>query len=139
MSDNTTNDITNDPIDHDPIEASGPEESNVRYLLARRDDHERTEIEPAGPVLEGEIVTAQEYNARQKAAAIERYKGYRRDAVTVYRGAKTVVTHQRTKTVVRHTLAYPVAGVGVVWQRWRDAHGGNRYERQMRAAEAGGD
>jgi S-DNA-T family DNA segregation ATPase FtsK/SpoIIIE len=135
MSDNTTNDMTNDPIEV----VGGPEESNVHYLPAHADRMERTEIEPAGPVLEGEIVTAQEYNARQKAAAIERYKGYRQDAVTVYRGAKTVVTHQRTKTVVRHTLAYPVAGVGVVWQRWRDAHGGNRYERQMRAAEAGGD
>jgi DNA segregation ATPase FtsK/SpoIIIE, S-DNA-T family len=134
MSDNTTN---------NPIEPVGSEESNVHYLPARRatghDGIERTAIEPAGPVLEGEIVTAQEYNARQKAAAIERYKGYRRDAVTVYRGAKTVLTHQRTKTVVRHTLAYPVAGAGVVWRRWRDAHGGNRYERQMRAAEAAGD
>lgn len=142
MSDNTTNGTTNNPIE--PV---GSEESNVRYLPARRTDDGAgagagvggTEIEPVGPVLEGEIVTAREYNALQRRAAIERYKGYRRDAVTVYRVARTVVTHQRTKTVVRHTLAYPVAGAGVVWRRWRDAHGAGRYERQMRAAEAAGD
>lgn len=137
MSDNTSNDMTNDPID--AIEAGDPEVSNVRYLPARLSE-DRTAIESTDQVvLEGEIVTAREYNALQRKAAIERYKGYRRDAVTVYRGAKTVVTHQRTKALVRHVVAYPVAGVGVVWTRWRDAHGGNRYERQMRAAEAAGD
>jgi DNA segregation ATPase FtsK/SpoIIIE, S-DNA-T family len=134
MSDYTTNDMTG------PIESGGPEESNVHYLPARRTDQaNRSAIEPAGPVLEGEIITVQEYNARQKAAAIERYKGYRRDAVTVYRGAKTVVTHQRTKAVVRHLFGYPLAGAGIVWRRWQDAHGVGRYERQMRAAEMAGD
>lgn len=133
---------------------AGLEESNVRYLPSRRDTSdtgcdagrgtglvrvERAGVEPAGAVLEGEIVTAREYNELQRRAAIERYRGYRRDVVTVYRGTKAVVTHERTKTVVRHVLAYPVAGCGVVWRRWRDAHGGNRYERQMRAAEAAGD
>ncbi len=92
-------------------------------------------------VLDGELVSDEEYRrlTSQKAQAIERYRGYRRDAVTVYRGARTAVTHQRTKTVVRHALAYPVAGAGVVARRWRDAHGAGRFERQMRAAEAAGD
>ena len=117
------------------------EVSNVRYLPARRADRpdDRTEIEPAGPILEGEIVTAREYNERQKALALARWKGYRQDVVTVYKGARTVVTHQRTKTLARHLLAYPVAGLSVVWRRWRDAHGVGRYERQMRAAEMAGD
>ena len=137
MSDNNTTHDTTSDMTGASIE-SGSEESNVRYLPARLSE-DRTGIEVAGPVLEGEIVTAQEYNARQKAAAIERYKGYRHDAVTAYRVARTVVTHQRTKTVVRHVLAYPVAGTGVVWRRWRDTHGAGRYERQMRAAEAAGD
>lgn len=133
---------------------NGEEVSNVRYLPSRRlepgteievaprteiDPAKRGGIEPAGPILDGEIVTAQEYNARQKAAAIQRWKGYRRDAVTVYKGARIAVTHQRTKTIARHVLAYPVAGAGVVWRRWRDAHGVGRYERQMRAAEMAGD
>jgi S-DNA-T family DNA segregation ATPase FtsK/SpoIIIE len=98
-----------------------------------------TAIETGGEVLEGEIVSAREYHALQKRAAIERYRGYRHDVVTVARVMKTAVTHQRTKTVARHTLGYPVAGAGVVVRRWRDAHGANRYERQMRAAEAAGD
>lgn len=94
-----------------------------------------------GEVIEGELVSDEEYQrlTSQKAQAIERYRGYRRDAVTVYQAARTAVTHQRTKTVVRHGLAYPVAGAGVVVRRWRDAHGAGRFERQMRAAEAAGD
>ncbi len=125
------------------------EVSNVRYLPARRadrpDDRREIEpadqhaIEPAGPILEGEILTAREYNERQKELALARWRGYRQDVVTVARGARTVVTHQRTKTLARHLLAYPVAGLSVVWRRWRDAHGVGRYERQMRAAEAAGD
>ncbi|GAB3462481.1 zonular occludens toxin domain-containing protein [Actinophytocola sediminis] len=137
--------MSNDP-NHPGNSDGDAEVSNVRFLPARRLDRptaievsQSRSVEPADQVLEGEIVTAQEYNARQKAAAIERYKGYRRDAVTVYRGAKTVFTHARTKTAVRHVLAYPVAGAGIVWHRWRDAHGVGRYERQMRAAEAAGD
>lgn len=128
--------------------------SNVRYLPSHRptpgteievaahteiDPAARGGIEPAGEVLEGEIVTAAEYNARQKALAIARWKSYGRDAVTIYNGARTAVTHQRAKTVARHMLAFPVAGAGAVWRRWRDAHGVGRYERQMRAAEMAGD
>jgi S-DNA-T family DNA segregation ATPase FtsK/SpoIIIE len=133
------------PTPVDRTISGGERASNVRYLPAAGDRTalapiESNAIDPADEeVLEGEIVTAREYSAMQRRAAIERYRGYQRDVVTVARVAKTVVTHDRTKTVVRHALAYPVAGVGVVWRRWRDAHGGNRYERQMRAAEAAGD
>ena len=103
------------------------------------------EVEPAPEVLEGEIETEEEYAAwtgrGQLAAlvgadAIERYRG---SVVTVYRGVRMVATHERTKAVFRHGLAYPIAGAGVALRRWRDAHGASRYERQMRAAEAAGD
>ncbi len=56
--------------------------------------------------------------------------------------AKTVVTHDRTKAVAkgvaRHAW-FTLAGVGVVFGRWRDSHGSARYERMLRGAEAAGD
>jgi S-DNA-T family DNA segregation ATPase FtsK/SpoIIIE len=96
---------------------------------------------PQGQVIDAELVTDAEYRrlTSEKTKAVERYRGYRRDVVTVYRGVRGAVIHQRTRTVVRHMLAYPLAGAGVVVRRWRDAHGAGRYERQMRAAEARGD
>lgn len=57
-------------------------------------------------------------------------------------GVRRVVTSPQTKTVAKagaRNLWYPVAGVGVVFRRWRDAHGANRYERMMRQAEACGN
>jgi DNA segregation ATPase FtsK/SpoIIIE, S-DNA-T family len=54
----------------------------------------------------------------------------------------TVATHDRTKTTAKATgrhLWFPIAGAGVAVKRWRDAHGANRYERMMRAAEVAGD
>ncbi|GGM77368.1 cell division protein FtsK [Longimycelium tulufanense] len=97
--------------------------------------------ETTGDVVEGELLTEDEYRrlTSQRAQAVERYRGYAHDAVTVYRGVKTAVTHKRTKTLVRHAVAYPIAGIGVVVRRWRDTHGASRYERQMHAAEAAGD
>jgi S-DNA-T family DNA segregation ATPase FtsK/SpoIIIE len=63
----------------------------------------------------------------------------RRQAVHV---VTTVATHDRTKTTAKATgrhLWFPIAGAGVAVKRWRDAHGANRYERMMRAAEVAGD
>ncbi|SFJ76574.1 DNA segregation ATPase FtsK/SpoIIIE, S-DNA-T family [Amycolatopsis sacchari] len=107
--------------------------ARVHYLPTTRPDPDE------GEVLEGEVLTAAQYNALQRQKAIERYRAYRRDAVTVVRGVKTVVGHDVTKTLARHGLAYPVAGVRVVVKRWRDAHGASRYERMMRAAELEGN
>lgn len=92
-------------------------------------------------VVEAELLTDAQYQAltSQKTQAIERYRGYRRDVTTVYRGVKTAVTHERTKTLVRHLIGYLVAGAGVVAKRWRDTHGAGRYERQMLAAELDGN
>ncbi|WP_216209149.1 zonular occludens toxin domain-containing protein [Amycolatopsis aidingensis] len=124
-------------------EQAGPGElARVHYLPHRPDDDA-----PASPamaeteVVEAELVTEEEYRrlTSQRELAKRRYEGYRRDAVAVGRVVKTAATHQRTKAVLRHTLAYPVAGMGVVARRWREAHGATRYERQMRAAEAAGD
>ncbi|WP_020657265.1 zonular occludens toxin domain-containing protein [Amycolatopsis benzoatilytica] len=94
-----------------------------------------------GEVIEGEIVTDEEYArlTSQKARAIARYRGYGRDVVTVARATRNAVAHERTKTAFRHGVAYPAAGVKVVVTRWRDTHGANRYERMMRAAEAAGE
>lgn len=66
----------------------------------------------------------------------------RRAAVQVFTVSRTVVTHHRTRSAVKLTgrnLWYPVAGIGVVHKRWRDAHGAGRYERMMRQAELTGD
>ena len=98
--------------------------TNVRHLPVKRADD-------AVEVLEGTVLTAQEYAEIQRAKAAARRSGYRRDVVTVYRA----VTHQRT----RQHLKYPLKGAAVVYGRWRDAHGAGRYERQMRAAEVAGD
>jgi DNA segregation ATPase FtsK/SpoIIIE, S-DNA-T family len=96
---------------------------------------------PASEPLEGELVTDEEYRrlTSQKELALERYRGYRRDVIAVYKGVRTAVTHRRTRTVARHVVGYPVAGIGVVSKRWRDARGGNRFERLLHAAEAAGD
>ncbi|MCG3748888.1 hypothetical protein [Amycolatopsis sp. Poz14] len=95
-----------------------------------------------GEVLEAdEVLTAEEYERRksQKEQALARWAGYRNDAVVVVRTAKKVAKHDRTKAAFRHVIVYPTSGVKIVVRRYRDAHGANRYERQMRAAEAAGD
>ncbi|WP_410662785.1 zonular occludens toxin domain-containing protein [Amycolatopsis sp. lyj-84] len=94
-----------------------------------------------GGVIEGEFITEEEYQrlTSQKAQALARYQGYRNDVVTVARVTRDVVKHERTKAAVRHTVWFPLAGVKVTAARWRDTHGANRYERQMRAAEAAGE
>ncbi len=115
----------------------------LRLVPSQTDQHPlvRSDTE----VLDAELVSDEDYQrlASERDKAVERYRGYRHDAITAVRGVRDVVTHPHTKTVVRHTvrhaLAYPVAGAGVVVRRWRDAHGAGRFERQMRAAEAGGD
>jgi S-DNA-T family DNA segregation ATPase FtsK/SpoIIIE len=143
------------PNPHREHPSSGPEVSAVN-TVDRADNvvpfpdtgtvHEHptsgTALEPR--VYEAEILTPEENAAldrrRPGTALVRRPVAH---AARVVRGAYRVATHQRTKTttrvLVRHTLAYPVAGLGVVVKRWRDAHGANRYERQMRAAEAAGD
>ncbi|MBV9013062.1 MAG: cell division protein FtsK [Pseudonocardiales bacterium] len=66
----------------------------------------------------------------------------RRVTVSVITTVRTVSTHPHTrhtaKALARH-LYYLIAGSVVVAKRWRDAHGGNRYERVMRQAELVGD
>jgi S-DNA-T family DNA segregation ATPase FtsK/SpoIIIE len=102
----------------------------------------RLPIVPADTeVLEGEEVSEEEYQrlTSQRERARARYSGYRQDVVVVVDRTRSLVRHHRTKAAFRHTVVYPLAGARVVAGRWRDAHGTNRYERMMRAAEAAGD
>jgi S-DNA-T family DNA segregation ATPase FtsK/SpoIIIE len=110
------------------------ETSNLRYLPVRQ----------AGEVIEGELVTDEEYArlTSQKAKAIERYRGYGQDVVTMARWSRQVATHDRTKTaakaVLRNALYVP-AGAGVLLRRVWEAKTNSRYERIMRSAETAGD
>ncbi|GGM83246.1 cell division protein FtsK [Longimycelium tulufanense] len=120
-------------------ESRASELARVHYLPVPHTSSRTPET--TGDVVEGELLTEDEYRrlTSQRTQAVERYRGYRRDAVTLYRGVKTAVTHERTKTLVRHAVAYPIAGVGVVVRRWRDTHGASRYERMMLHAEMEGN
>ncbi|PRX43838.1 S-DNA-T family DNA segregation ATPase FtsK/SpoIIIE [Prauserella shujinwangii] len=120
-------------------EHTGEELARVHYLPTHDATDSARPVE--AEVVEGELVTDEEYQrlTSQKAQAIARYQGYKHDLVVVGRLTRRVATHERTRAVLRHAVAYPVAGVGVAWRRWRDTHGAGRYERQMRAAEAAGD
>ncbi|WP_326568036.1 zonular occludens toxin domain-containing protein [Amycolatopsis rhabdoformis] len=118
-------------MDTDNTTPAAGELATVHHLPTRTDEG----IEP------DEVLTEQEFQARmtEKALAQARWAAYRNDVVVAARTAKRVVKHDRTKTAFRHGVAYPTAGAKIVVRRWRDAHGANRYERQMRAAEAAGD
>jgi S-DNA-T family DNA segregation ATPase FtsK/SpoIIIE len=111
-----------------------------RLPVQRTDDHP----EQSGEVLEGDLVSDEEYRAltSQKAKAIARYQGYKNDVVTAVRISKKVATHEHTKTtgkaVLRHALYVP-AGAASVGRRLWDAKSSSLYERQKRAAEAAGD
>ncbi|GAB3580324.1 cell division protein FtsK [Amycolatopsis endophytica] len=115
--------------------------ARVHYLPTTR--AEAAPVEADTEVIEGEIVTDAEYRARQKALAIERYRGYRRDLVTVGRASRAAFASDRGKAfwkaTGRHLFGYPIAGAGVVAKRWRDTHGATRYERQMQLAEMEGN
>ncbi|WP_052373136.1 hypothetical protein [Amycolatopsis taiwanensis] len=114
--------------------------AEVRHLPVRRPDSSPTPLDTE--VVQAELVSDEDWDEIQRRKQAIRYEGYRQTPIVLYRAARTVATHDRTKTagraLVRHTC-YTAAGVGVVVKRWRDAHGANRYERQMRAAEAAGD
>ncbi|SFJ91216.1 DNA segregation ATPase FtsK/SpoIIIE, S-DNA-T family [Amycolatopsis sacchari] len=95
-------------------------------------------------VIEGELISDEEYAllTSQKAQALERYRGYRRDAVTVYKGVRYAATHDYTKTagktLMRHG-SYVLGGAGVLAKRVWEAKTNSRYERLLRAAEVQGD
>ncbi|MTD57812.1 FtsK/SpoIIIE domain-containing protein [Amycolatopsis pithecellobii] len=115
-----------------------------------RDELARVHYLPTSPaeadteVIEGELVTDEEYAllTSQKAKALERYRGYRRDALTVYKTVRVAATHDYTKTagktVMRHGT-YVLGGAGVLAKRVWEAKTNSRYERLLRAAEVQGD
>lgn len=100
------------------------------------------ELEPAGEVLEGEVLTAEEYTARQAELRRLRYEAYRETGAAVVRVTRTAATHDRTKStgraVVRHG-SYVLGGIGVVAKRAKDKRTGDRYERIMDKLEAAKD
>ncbi|WP_236793238.1 ATP-binding protein [Amycolatopsis sp. GM8] len=107
--------------------------ARVHYLPSRRG-----ESAPAvsdAEVIEGEIVTDADYNARQRELAKARLALYRKDAVTVYRGVRTAVTHQHAKTVYRH-VSYVAGGTAIVTKRVWESRTNARYERMIATFEA---
>jgi S-DNA-T family DNA segregation ATPase FtsK/SpoIIIE len=118
---------------------SGGELATVRRLPVRQQDPV-----PDGEVLDGELLSEEEYQrlTSQRELARARWQGYRSDAATVAKVARTVATHDRTHTtaraVVRNVLYVPVGACVVARWVW-EAKTNSRYERQMRAAEAVGD
>lgn len=114
--------------------------ARVHYLPSRRG--ESTPATSDTEVVEGEIVTDADFNARQRELARLRRELYKRDAITVYRSVKTVATHEYTKAtgqvVLRH-LSYTAGGFLLLVKRLWEAKTNSRYERMQRAAEAKGD
>lgn len=93
-----------------------------------------------GEVIEGEIVTEEEYQrlTSQKTRALARYEGYRHDVVVVASAARKAATHEKTKAALNHSLTV-VQGLDSWRGRLWDASTMGVYRRQIKAAEALGD
>lgn len=120
--------------------------NNVRYLhvpAAAPPPAVRADTQPEPTeVLEGELVSDDDYAAIQHRKAMERWHGYGQTATTTVHVVKHVVTHERTKTTSRavaRNVAYVFGGAGIVARRIWEARTGARYERMMRVGEAKGD
>ncbi|MEV7093763.1 hypothetical protein AB0M80_13095 [Amycolatopsis sp. NPDC051045] len=112
----------------------------VHHLPLRSTDQASADTAPAD-VLEGEVLTVEEYTRIQRAKAVERYRGYHQSAATVAQRTRSgagalarttvaVVTHPRTRktgTICVYTtgvLAGPIVGVWATWEQfhnWRTA------------------
>ncbi|MGW7534716.1 cell division protein FtsK [Amycolatopsis sp. NPDC054798] len=115
----------------EPAPAAG-ELATVHHLPTRAE---------TGEVLEAdEILSAEEYERRrtQKEQALERWAGYRNDAVVVVQAAKKVAGHDRTKAAAGHAMTV-LAGLDSWRGRAWDASTMGVYRRQVKAAEATGD
>ncbi|GAY11772.1 zonular occludens toxin domain-containing protein [Pseudonocardia sp. N23] len=141
--------------DHGPTPDEGPGHDNV--ISFRRpqpagpvaDDAEPLPLVVDGQVLDDRDDTAEAGQALDRPRAGDRLPVLRRAGRTAARGtvhvittARLVATHQHTRAAGKalgRNLWYPIAGAGIAAARWRDAHGANRYERMMRAAEIAGD
>lgn len=113
------------------------ESSNVHYLPEHRASAAPSTSDTQ--VVEGELISDADYAAIQRAKALARYRGYRRDVVTVYQVARTAVLHEHTQGAwragVRHG-AYVLGGAGVVVKRVWEAKTNSRYERILNRLEA---
>lgn len=86
-------------------------------------------------VVEGEIVSDEEYQ-RQQAA--RRLQGYRHDVIVVGQAVRTAATSTPAKAAARNLLYIPI-GAHVVLRRWWESHTNSREERMMRAHEVAGN
>jgi S-DNA-T family DNA segregation ATPase FtsK/SpoIIIE len=117
-------------------------------MTSRNDDEPGTDLAtvhhlPRPDVVDAEILTREEYEllTSQKAQAAARREAYRHDVVATVRVARTVVTHDRTKTTGKAVLrnaVYVLVGVQVLAKRMWEAKTNSRYERLIRSAEAAG-
>ncbi|MGE4164192.1 MAG: cell division protein FtsK [Vicinamibacterales bacterium] len=98
--------------------------ATVTRLPARRDDD--------GEVVEAEVVSEQEYLARQ------RWASYRQDVVTVARVTRAVVTHERAIPVWRHS-AYVGVGAAAIAKRIWESRTNAVPAAMVRSAVAAGD
>lgn len=101
---------------------------------------------PAGPAVDGELLSDAEYRAyrdlSQREQAAARRAAVRNDIVVVGRYAKRVVKHDRTKTAGRAAargLWYLPAGVGVAIRQVWDAKTNSPHLRAIHQAELNGE
>ena len=102
--------------------------TNVRHLPVKRADDA---VEPV-EVLEGTVLTPEQYAEIQRAKAAARMSSYRRDVVAVVNAVK----HERTKQLLWSRIGYTLGGIGVVAQRVWEAKTNSRYERILTRLEA---
>ncbi|MGD9529624.1 MAG: FtsK/SpoIIIE domain-containing protein [Dehalococcoidia bacterium] len=122
-----------------PHRPADPDEPGAPIVVEGQvvtDDEPDPAIEPDQTGPGGALVPVRAPLARRAVAVTARR------SVQVVTAVRVAATHDVTKAtargVARHAW-FPLAGAGVVWQRWRDAHGASRYERMMRLAEIAGD
>ncbi|HET9889675.1 MAG TPA: hypothetical protein VFQ42_04165 [Mycobacterium sp.] len=103
--------------------------AEVRHLPVRHSDDE---------VVDAEIVDEPYLSpAGQAAAAARRRAGYVQDAKAVVVTVRTVATHRRTRTVLRHAL-YVALGLKVLLTRLWQARSMTRYDRLADALATAG-
>ncbi|MGD9530618.1 MAG: FtsK/SpoIIIE domain-containing protein [Dehalococcoidia bacterium] len=120
---------------HRPADPGGPGAPLVvEGQVVDDEPGQATEQEQTGPG--GVLVPVRAALARRAVTVTARR------SVQVVTAVRVAATHDVTKATARGVLRhvwFPLAGAGVAWSRWRDAHGASRYERMMRAAEVVGD
>nr|WP_052477971.1 FtsK/SpoIIIE domain-containing protein [Kibdelosporangium sp. MJ126-NF4]CEL15089.1 TraB protein [Kibdelosporangium sp. MJ126-NF4]CTQ93317.1 TraB protein [Kibdelosporangium sp. MJ126-NF4] len=131
--------MTTDHTTSAPETGGSGELAEVHYLPTVPSD----ESQPAGAVVDAELITEAEYQLRtsQKAQAMARYEGYRRDITTVARVVRAVVTHplairayHATKRTAKTTWEGTKSGGRRAWSGMTHGH----VREQIRRARTAG-